>query len=159
MQNDLHCVDVQLLKEDNKTLEDTTEMINQFSSHIKQIKVEKSLAVDDFTRVSKVESMLIVCLDHLYSHRDKVKMVKRKKELWKHRVINISLPHVTVIQEFSKVHREWIVAKAVMVSVQNTNPSDHWNRADGMTSTAGSCSPASLVSFFSFGYAVRVVLY
>lgn len=125
MQKDLRCMDVQLLKEDNQTLEDTVEMINQFSSHIKQIKVEKSLAMGDFTRISKVESMLTISLDHLDSHRDKVQMVKRKKEIWKQRVIHISFPHVTVIEEFLKVHREWSTTKAVMVSVQNTNPSVH----------------------------------
>lgn len=73
MQKDLRYVDVQLLKEDSQTLEDTTEMINQFSSHIKQIKVEKSIVVEDFTNISKVESMLTVCLDHLDSYRDKYK--------------------------------------------------------------------------------------
>lgn len=51
-------------------------------------------------KIAKVESMLIVCLDHLDSHKDKVQLVKRKKELWKQRVIHISLPHVAVIQEF-----------------------------------------------------------
>ncbi|XP_059064237.1 uncharacterized protein LOC131856454 [Cryptomeria japonica] len=81
VQKDLNCVDVQLLKEDSETLEDTTEMINQFGSHIKQIKMEKSLSMEDFTKISKVESMLTVCLDHLDSYRDKVRMVKRKKEL------------------------------------------------------------------------------
>lgn len=35
MQKDLWCVDVQLLKEASETLEDNTEMINQFSSHIR----------------------------------------------------------------------------------------------------------------------------
>lgn len=48
-------MDVQFLKEDNQTLENTTEMINQFSSHVKQPKVEKSLSVEDFMRISKVE--------------------------------------------------------------------------------------------------------
>lgn len=32
MQKDLHCVNVQFLKEDGQTLEDTTEMVNLFSS-------------------------------------------------------------------------------------------------------------------------------
>lgn len=102
-------------------MEGTAEMIDQFSSHIKQIKVEKSLAVEDFMRISKVELMLMVFLDHLDSNRDKVQMVKRKKELWKQRVIHIGLPHVTVIQEFSKVHREWSAAKVVMVSIKTNN--------------------------------------
>lgn len=42
MQKDLRCVNVQLLKEDGQTLEDTIEKVNQFSSRIKQIKVENS---------------------------------------------------------------------------------------------------------------------
>lgn len=121
MQKDLLCVDVRLLKEDGQTLEDTIEMVNQFSSHIKEIKVEKSLAMEDFTKIAKVESMLTVCLDHLDSHRDEVQLVKRKKELWKQRVIHISLPHVVVIQEILKVHQEWSTMKAVMVSAQNSN--------------------------------------
>lgn len=96
-------------------------MVNLFSSHIKQIKVEKSLAVEDFTKIAKVKSMLTVCLDHLDSHRDKVQLVKRKNSLWKQRVIHINLPHEAVIQEFSRVHQEWSAAKVVMVSAQNSN--------------------------------------
>lgn len=55
MQKDFRCLDVQLLKEDGETLEDTTEMINQFSNHIRQIKMEKYLSVEDFIGISKVE--------------------------------------------------------------------------------------------------------
>lgn len=43
----------------------------------------KSLTTDVFSKVARIESMLIVYSDHLDVHKEKVAQVNMDKEVWK----------------------------------------------------------------------------
>lgn len=60
MQKDMKCIELQLLKEDKQTLEDSSEMIQVFKDRVQQIHEAKSLTIADFSKVARIESMLVV---------------------------------------------------------------------------------------------------
>lgn len=93
MQKDMKCIDLQLLRENKKMLEDSSQMIQAFKDRIQQVREAKSLTIEDFSKVPRIESMLVVCFDHLEMHESKVLQVGKKKEVWKKRILHIGLPH------------------------------------------------------------------
>lgn len=72
MQKDLKCVDIQLLKVDGEIVEDAIDVTKAFKERMQLIKETKSLTIDDFSKVARIESMLTICFDHLEAHKMKV---------------------------------------------------------------------------------------
>lgn len=83
MQKDLKCIDIQLMKEGTKVIEEATDMTKVFQERIQFIQTTKSLTTDDFSKATRIESMLIICSDHLEVHKAKVTQVNMDKEVWK----------------------------------------------------------------------------
>lgn len=106
MQKDMKCIDLQLLKEDKKTLEDSSDIIQVFKDRVQQIQEEKSLTIEYFSKIARIESMLVFCFDHLEMHKGKVVHVSKKKEVWKQQILHIGLPHYQLILNFSSAHLE-----------------------------------------------------
>lgn len=107
MQKDLKWIDIQLMKEDAKEIKEAVDMTKVFQERIQLTQKMKSLTTDDFSKVARIESMLIVCSDHLEVHKVKVTQVNMDKEVWKHRILHIGLPYFHVILNFSIAHLEW----------------------------------------------------
>lgn len=107
MQKDLKCIDIQLIKNRTKTIEEAMDMTKVFQERIQFIQMTKSLTTGDFSKVARIEMMLIVCSDHLEVHKEKVAQVNMDKEVWKKRIQHISLPYFQVILNFSATHLEW----------------------------------------------------
>lgn len=107
MQKDLKCIDVQLLKEDGQTIEQTVDMVENFKGKMNLVKESKSLTKDEFFRVAIIESMLVVYFDHLETRKTKVMQVSMDKEVWKQCILHIGLPHYQVVHNFLVAHMEW----------------------------------------------------
>lgn len=72
IQKDLKCIDIQLMKEGAKVIEEVVDMTKVFQERVHSIQTTKSLTTDDFSKVARIESMLIVCTNHLEVHKAKV---------------------------------------------------------------------------------------
>lgn len=104
---DLKCIDIQLMKEGAKVIEEVADMIKVFQDRVHSIQITKSLTTDDFLKATRIESMLIVYSDHLEVHKARVMQVNMDTEVWKQRIIHIGLPYLQVILNFSIAHLEW----------------------------------------------------
>lgn len=82
-------------------------MAKIFQERIQFIREIKSLTTDDFSKVVRIESMLMVCSDHLEEHKAKVSQVNMDKEVWKQCILYIGLPYFQVILNFSATQLEW----------------------------------------------------
>lgn len=71
IQTNLKCIDIQLMKEGAKVIEEVADMIKVFQDRVHSIQTTKSFTTDEFLKVARIESMLIVCLDHLEVHKAK----------------------------------------------------------------------------------------
>lgn len=103
---DLKCIDIQLMTEGAKVIEEVVDMIKVFQDRVHSIQTTKSLTIDDFSKVARIESMLIVCSDHLEVHKARATQVNMDKEVWKQRIIHIGRPYFQVILNFSTAHLE-----------------------------------------------------
>lgn len=72
MQKDIKCIDIQPLKEDGQTIEPVVDMVKIFKERVHIVKEMKSLTIDNFSKVARIESMLAICFDHLEVHKTKV---------------------------------------------------------------------------------------
>lgn len=82
-------------------------MVENFKGKMNLVKESKSLNKDDFSRIARIESMLVVCFDHLEMHKTKVMEVSMDKEVWKECILHIGLPHYQIVHNFSVAHMEW----------------------------------------------------
>lgn len=72
MQNELVCIGIKCLKDDGKTLEVAKVITKSFETKINYVKEAKDLVLDNFSTIVKIESLLLLCIEHLDSHSDKV---------------------------------------------------------------------------------------
>lgn len=61
------------------------------------MKEAKGLVSDDLTIITKIESLLFLCIGHMDSHFDRVVQVHKEKEVWKQHIAHVGLPHNPVI--------------------------------------------------------------
>lgn len=52
MQKGMKCIDIELLKEDKQTLEDSSDMIQAFKDQVPQIQEAKFLTIEDFSKIA-----------------------------------------------------------------------------------------------------------
>lgn len=93
MQKDLKCIDIRLMKEDGQTIEAAEDMAKIFKERVRLVKEMKSPTTNEFSKVWRIELMLIVCFDHLEAHKAKVMQVNMDKEVWKQHILYIGLPY------------------------------------------------------------------
>lgn len=107
IQKYLKCINIQLLKDDGQTIEHAADMVKNFKERVQLVKETRSLTMDDFSKVARIESMLAVFFDHLEAHKIKVMQVNMDKEVCKQHILYIGLPHYQVILNFSTTHLDW----------------------------------------------------
>lgn len=79
MDNDLKVVNVQMMKNTPTMDQNTNKEITSLKEKIKDQKHAKDIVLKDFTKIGKVDSLVIMGKYHLETHKNKLEEVKRRK--------------------------------------------------------------------------------
>ena len=67
----------------------------------------RKMLVKDFTSIVQVDSMMIICRDHLEVNEKKIDNVHKVKDIWKMRLEHIGVPKQKELIKFMDTHKEW----------------------------------------------------
>lgn len=123
MDNSLKVINVKMMENTPTTNPMEVKQITSLREKMKDHKHAKDIVVKDFTRIGRVDSLVIMGKDHLETHKNKLEEVQRRKDIWTQRVKIIGVPNQRVLMNFMEAFKEWSAMRPAKTTLESATGS------------------------------------